>query len=288
MNRTWVVLAAVGLLLPGLFLPQASAEPTAPRPKVTSYKLQVDVAGYVEVTSAVDTTGPCVTGRRYVQSNEFDFDSGNWARLTLTQIRLPGQGSTLTSSFTSKGGSARMNNGYTNWGVTRDCPPTGPEPVPPTCISSSGKIRVSLQQGSTTEEQEEEEGLTGLLGTTLLLAISRVGGSSNDGTCMRGGAENIIGGGGVPQVDASKSVLTPSPTAGPPSVIVPVSLGDVSFARMGRKTLKRTIVASGVCDRVTVDVFNGNSTASPPQGTVYQDGDCFVRAKVVLKVRAAR
>ena len=69
--------------------------------------------------------------------------------------------------------------------------------------------------------------------------------------------------------------------------VLPAKLDAVKLfsLRAGRR-VRRVTTASGPCDSVTVRVATSGAGASPGPARVNADGDCFLRAKVVLSIRA--
>ncbi len=167
--------------------PAAPKIPTKiPKVKTKVAHLEVDVAGYVETRKLKDTTSDCFPGVTYTQTNRFEFETGRYVPITISNISLPGHDSVMTSRFSKAGGTATVEGLLSGYRTTNYCLPTAPqkEPERPKCKKLRGKIAVALTPGGSTINDE----LVTLGGTRLMLSIERRGGGSEDLTCAGAGA----------------------------------------------------------------------------------------------------
>ena len=266
-----------GLLLAGAAPVVASAAPALPKPPKTKVvKLQFDVAGYVESRELHDTKSDCYPGVSYIQTNRFEFETGKWVNSMMTNISLPGTDGTITTAGSLPAGSASIEGTISDFSTSNFCAPTqpDPEPTPPVCAKTRGKISVGLMGGSTGMSGD----LATLTGKSLLLTITRVGGTIDAYTCLGEAAGSITG------ADAEQSGVTTSPAPGVSETLT-TGLGSIKIFNLKKgKTLRRTIIIDGACAAVNVQAGT-NPAAKPNPGALNADADCRMTGKVVLAIR---
>src|SRR3954451_2697072 len=89
-----------------VLLGAATTSAAPPRVKTKVAKLDVDVAGYVVTDRLHDTKSDCFPGQRWLQPNEFTFESGRPVPVKLTNVSLPGVDPVTTSSLSNPAGPA--------------------------------------------------------------------------------------------------------------------------------------------------------------------------------------
>jgi hypothetical protein len=266
-----------GVVLAGVSPVVASAAPTLPKPpKTKMVKLQLNVAGYVESRTLHDTKSDCYPGISYIQTNTFQFETGKWVNSMLTNISLPGTDGTISTAGSLPSGSASVEGKISDFSTSNFCAPQAPdpEPAPPACATTHGKISVGLLGGS--------QGLNGdlatLAGKSLLLTITRVDGAIDPNTCIGEAAGRVTG------ADAELSGVTTSYAPGVSETLT-TGLGSIKVFNLKKgKTLHRTIIIDGSC--AAVHVQSGSIPAAKPDpGGLNADADCWMTGKVVLSVR---
>ncbi len=251
-------------------------------PKIKSVKLDLDVAGYVETRRLVDTTGTCSPGVTYTQTNTYTFETGKYVRTGLFNIAMPGGDSVLTGSLSPPAGSANITGGLTGYRTTNYCAPIkkAPEPLRPTCLKTRGKTSVVLVPAA--KQVFDVDDLVPLDHQRMMLTVIRSGGAWSLGSCS-----GAIGAEFIPGPDTSTAYVTTSWHPGV-SLVLPTGLGSVKLFNLKKKDrLQRSINLAGPCDSVRVNTLPG-SLGGAPAGQLNADGDCWVRAKIVLSVRRSR
>ena len=251
--------------------PALAAGPAKPGGTKT-VSMSVDVAGFVEVVTLKDTTSDCFPGIRYRQTNKVTFETGKGATVRLTNVALSGTDGILTSTFSPPIGSAKVSGSLSDQHTTNYCQGAQEHLPPfPTCTSTAGKISVSLQNAG----MDADGDLVGLNGKWLNLAIQRVGGGTDDPTCLGRGPDQITG------RQTAGAVVT---TSFAPSVFVavPTGIGSIAiFNAKAGKRFQRATVFSGPCTSVSLSNHAGSGLAAPDP-VVNADGDCFLSGKVVM------
>ena len=275
------LLLSLSVLVAGISYATASAAaPTIPKPpKVKVAKVEIEVAGFVEIRRLVDTTSDCFPGVTYVQTNRFEFETGRYVRTKISNISFPGRDSVITSPFSRASGSATIEGLISGYRTTNYCTlPKAPEPEEPRCDRSGRlKIAVALTPGGIPGDGD----LVGLGGSRLMLSIFRHGLYVDDPSCPGGVAERVRG------VDADTAVVSTSLAPGV-SEVLPSGVGAIKVFNLGRRErLRRVIVIDGPCRSVRARALMPPGD-SPAPGALNADGDCWLRGKVVLSVRAAR
>ena len=254
-----------------------------PIPEVKTARLAIKVTGYVETEALTDTTSDCYPGVTYKQANSFRFTTQGYRNVSVKRIRIPGRDTQVFSSrFSKSAGSARIAASYSDYRTTNFCPPDrqAPESLSPLCTNTNGKLRINLAWPNV---EDTEGDLTPIKNVVGMLSIMRTGGRSDDPTCYGPGAGRITGGS-----YASTSVVTTSPNPGV-SLIVPG--GDRSAREVFRlkkgKVLRNGVVVDGPCTNVTMKFFtDGLRIPEPRTGALNADGDCWLRGRIVAKIKA--
>lgn len=276
-NRRWIVAVAALTAAASGIAPAAAQAPMIkiPRVKEKVAKLSIDVAGFVTTEQFKDTTSDCYPGRTYHQVNSISFETGKAARLDVHSVSVPGQATpVITSDSTKTVGRADMSSKVFGWRTTNFCPPDtpDPEPLPPNCSKSQGKIKMGITPGDVPDENDD---LHPLKGVDMLLMIMRIGGGTDNPSCPGSSAGQVLGPSG------DKTVLVTNSMPGQ-AQIVPSGFDGPKLFNLKAKA-KRAIVFSGPCSKVTLRTYKGNGPA-PSQGGVNADGDCYMHGKIVLTV----
>ncbi len=275
--------ASVAVAL-GLALVAATVDAGAAAVKVTKgqvAKLELDVAGYVEMRQFKDSTSSCSPGVTYTQTNRYTFETSKYVRVRVTNVALPGTDGVMTSSFSRPAGSANITGEITGFRTTNRCAPQepDPEPVPPTCVKTRGKTSVMLLPAVPLEVSEDDPVPLG--GKRMMLSVARHGGAQDDVSCFGGFGGNISG------TDTDTAIVGTS-FAPAISLVLPTGLGSIRLFNLKRSDrLRRSIVVAGPCAELRVSTGSGSSGAPAP-GELNADGDCWLTAKIVLSVRRSR
>ncbi len=276
------VAVAIGLAL----VPSATtADAAAAAVKVTKgqvAKLELDVAGYVEMRQFKDSTSSCSPGVTYTQTNRYTFETSKYVETRVTNVALPGTDGVMTSRFSRPAGSANITGEITGFRTTNRCAPQepDPEPVPPTCVKTRGKTSVMLLPAVPLEVSEDDPVPLG--GKRMMLSVARHGGAQDDVSCFGGFGGNISG------TDTDTAIVGTS-FAPAISLVLPTGLGSVKLFNLKRSDrLRRTIVVMGPCSSVRVSTYSGWAGGVPAPGGLNADGDCWLTAKIVLSVRRSR
>jgi hypothetical protein len=276
-----VLLLAVSVTVGASAAHAGTPSPGSFKIKTKTVNLDVDVVGYVVTDRLHDTKSDCFPGQRWIQTNAFRFEAGKPVRVKLTNVSAPGLDPVTTSSLSRSSGSAVSKGTVSDYSETNHCPPTAPEKLgqQPACVRNAGKLRVSLTPGELPPEKQE---LAPLQGRPLYVGVFRAGGGANGTTCIGTPAGDFIG-----VRKDSATALTPSSAPGFAAVL-PAKLDAIKVFNLKRgKTIRRAITAFGPCSRVryTVSTTRG---ATPPGPTLNADGDCFMRAKILVTIRRAK
>ncbi len=279
-----LVLAALLLFLSGIGAASSGAA-TIPNPakfklKTKIAKLQVDVAGYIETRELTNTVSDCFPGEHYIQTNRFDFETGNYVNVSVKAISAPGLDTVMTSRFSKAVGTAKTRGSVSEYRTTNHCAPTAPAklPGPPACVTNAGKLAIALTPG---DAPSGDEDLAPLAGRPLMLSVFRKGGGTQAPTCVGQGAGSVKG------QDTRLAVVGTSLGPGV-SAVLPARLDAVKvFNIRASKRMRRVIVISGSCNSVNVTVSDPPG-ASPNPGGLNADGDCWLTGKVVLTLRSRR
>jgi len=273
---------AVAFIVAGAAQAGAAKIPAVPKVHQKLAKLDVDVAGFVETRALVDTTSKCYPGRTFIQTNRFQFETGDYVRTYIKSISGDGIPTVITSPFSRSVGSATVEGAISDYGVTNYCAPHAedPEPLPPICAKKShGKISVALT--AVPLEDTPEGDLTPLgKGAPLMLSIRRNGTGKDTLDCYGKGAQSVTG------PDTGTAVIGTSPMPIAVSEVLPTRLGTIKLFNLQRhKRLRSVIVLDGPCDKVRASVIPAPGDGSPRPGALNADGDCWLTGKVVLSIR---
>ncbi len=285
-NAVLALSASVAVVLGLALVPSAATAhtgtaaikiPKIPKmPKTKSVKLQLDVAGHVEVRELKDTTSVCVPGVTYTRTHRYTFETGKFVKTRLSIITgVPGYDSPITvSPFSRPAGSAEIDGRITGYRTTNYCDPKvdKPELLHPLCVDSRGKTSVKLMSAG--------ESLTG---KPMMLSVDRIGGVDDDLSCPGGIAADIKG------TDVTDRAIISTSMAPGVSLALPIGVGSNKLFKLKRKDrLQRTIVADGPCDLVRVFTYPGWEGGVPDDGELKADGDCWLTSKIVLTIRRHR
>lgn len=243
-------------------------------------KLQIDVAGYVETRQLHDTTSDCYPGERWIQTNRFDFETGNFVNVSVKNISAQGIPSVTTSPFSRTVGRATITGAISDYKSTNHCAPTAPDKLsgPPACATNRGKISIALTPGDIPDENAD---LAPLKGRPLLLAVNRKGGGRDPLPCAGPGAGSLTG------PDTNVAVVTTSLAPGV-SLVLPADLDAIKvFAIRRTQRIRRAVVLHGPCSKVAVRP-GPPPGATPNPGALNADSDCWLTGKVVLTIRSRR
>lgn len=256
----------------------ATRSPSSLKINTKVVKLDVDAVGYVVSDRLHDTTSDCAPGQRWIQTNEFTFETGRPVRVNLTNVSVPGLDPVTTSTLSKSAGSAVSKGTVSDYKDTNYCPPTAPQKLgpQPACVRNAGKLRVSLTPG---EIPPETDGLAGLDGRPVFVGLYRAGGGLNPTSCVGTAAGSFSGAG-----DLSTAVLSPSLAPGYAAVL-PAKLDSIKVFNLKRgKVIRRAITAYGPCSKVRYGVSTVQGS-TPPGPTLNADSDCFLRAKILVTIR---
>ncbi len=279
-RRLVVLCALIAVGAAGAVSATAATKPPNPatyKIKTRIAKLQVDVAGYVETRLLHDTTSDCFPGERWIQTNTFDFETGRYVNLSVTNISGQGFPTTTTSSFSRNAGRTTKESTISDYKATNYC--KGEQEKldgPPVCApKSTGKLSVALTPGEIPGENDE---LAPLNGRPLLLSLKRAGSGRDAARCIGPGASQVSG------KDTDAAIVGTSIVPGL-SVIVPANLDAIKVFNLRAKArLRRVIVIDGPCSNVKVTVL-APPGRSPDPGALNADSDCRLVGKIVLTVR---
>jgi hypothetical protein len=273
--RLLAIIIGAGLVA-GVLPAVALAIPMLPKPPKTKVvRLQMDVAGYVEARTLHNTKSDCWPGVSYIQTNRFQFETGKWVDSILSNVSTPGTDGIITSAGSKASGSASVEGLISDFSTSNYCDrPPDPEPSPPACATTHGKVMVGLTEGSMAMSGD----LPTLAGKSLLLTITRVGGGIDPATCVGVPAGSIVG------ADADISGVTTSFTPGVSEALTTGLTAIKVFNMKKGKTVRRTIVIDGSCDAVNVKA-GSNAAAVPNPGALNADADCWMTGKVVFSLR---
>ncbi len=274
------VAVALGLAL----VPSATTADAAAAVKVTKgqvAKLELDVAGYVEMRQFKDSTSSCSPGVTYTQTNRYTFETSKYVETRVTNVALPGTDGVMTSRFSRPAGSANITGEITGFRTTNRCAPEEPDVlVPPTCVKTRGKTSVMLLPAVPLEVSEDDPVPLG--GKRMMLSVARHGGAQDDVSCFGGFGGNISG------TDTDTAIVGTS-FAPAISLVLPTGLGSVKLFNLKRSDrLRRSIVVAGPCAELRVSTYPGWAGGVPAPGGLNADGDCWLTAKIVLSVRRSR
>jgi hypothetical protein len=266
------VLGAIAIGATVLSMPQALAASPAKPGGTKTVTMSVDVAGFVEVVTLKDTTSDCFPGIRYRQTNKVTFETGKGAQVRLTNVALPGTDGLLTSTFSPPVGSAKVNASLSDQHTTNFCQGAQEQLPPfPACTNTAGKVSVSLQNAGI----DAVDDLVGLNGKWLNLVVQRVGGQTDDPTCLGRGPDQLTG-------RQTKGAVVTSSFAPSVFVSVPTGVGSIAiFTAKPGKRFQRATVFSGPCTSVSLSNHAGAGPPAPDP-VVNADGDCFLTGKVVM------
>ena len=220
-----------------------------------------------------DTTSDCFPGVTYTQTNRFEFETGRYVPITISNISLPGHDSVMTSRFSKAGGTATVEGVLSGYRTTNYCLPTAPQKEPERPVQEAAR---QDRRRADTRRFDDQRRARHPGGTRLMLSIERRGRGSEDLTCAGAGAQS------VQSVDKNAVVTTS---------FAPGVRGPAVGARrdQGLQPASQQAAAQGDRHRRPVRLGDRGCVApparSPDRGSLNADGDCRLTGKVVLNVR---
>lgn len=205
-------------------------------PKVTSYPVTIDVAGYLDFDWTWDDQATCIPGYAKTVSEELSFEFGKPRHTVVNVI-----GGAVTMPF-AIGGEAKLKAKAGGFNTTNYCPPTAPKPEPsePDCRTLKGRLGATL----TAEAGDEADGGLVPLGHGVLITLIRKGGGMEPQSCFEDRPT-------VHSVDDEKGAnIETTSLLGPLSV--PLGANSTKFWSLkpgGR--ISRSIKIGGGCDTAT-------------------------------------
>lgn len=205
-------------------------------PKVTSYPITIDAAGYVDFEWTWDNRQPCIPGYAKTVSEELSFELGRPRRTVVNAV-----GGAVSTPF-AIGGEAKLKTKLSGYQTSNYCPPAklAPEPPAPECKPLDGKLGVILSpQGS-----NEDDGDVVPLGRGVLVSFIRKSNTAQSPACLEGRPRPRA-------IQESRGVLvetTPIPSG---LLTVPLANGTKFWGLKPGQRLSRTIKIGGGCDTVT-------------------------------------
>ncbi len=255
-----VLIAVVGLGV----LPATGAGvniPNLPKlPKVTSYPVTVDAAGYLDFDWTWDSTQPCIPGYAKTVSEELSFELGRPQKRTVQIV-----GGAVTMPF-AIGGEAKLKASLGGYQTSNYCPPTprNPEPPAPSCKTVKGKLGMLLIP------EPFEGGDLAPLGNGVMVSFARIGGGFQNSTCLENRPT-------LRPVRADQGVqieTLPLPSGG---LTLPLTGSTKMLALKPGQRIQRSITIGGGCDTVTA-----TARASRLSSNIRH---CTVRGKVVVTIK---
>ncbi len=206
-------------------------------PKITSYPVTVDVAGYVDFEWTFDNRSDCYPGYAKSVTEELSFEFGRPVRTSVNVFD-----GAVTMPYAT-GGEAKVKVKAGGFQTTNYCPPTAPNPEPPDpdCRTLTGKL------GATLLPEPTEGGDDALvpLGHGVNLTLIRKGGGLASQSCLKDRPRLRS-----PLEDKGVSIETTAPL-GP--LTVPLGSSSAKFTSLKRNDrISRTIKIGGGCASPTV------------------------------------
>jgi hypothetical protein len=264
--RSLSAVVAVTAALTGLASASSGADTPAriKIPKVTRYPVKVDVAGYVDLDWAWDSTRPCAPGYVKTVNEELSFELGKPRRSTVTVVNGK---VTMPAAI---GGQAKLKAALERFGTSNYCPPTVPDPPRPVCKTLGGKLGVTLGPEKLTKEEKE---LSPLAGQPVLILLTRHGGGRQTYSCAseRPTPRAIDAGRGV----RMETLLVPTASW----IAVPIKPRSLAFSELKRgERLSTKVKIRGRCDRIAAHA------SALPEGIT----NCTVRGKIVVTIKRVK
>lgn len=211
-------------------------------PKVSRYRAQVQVSGWVSVTRTRDDRAECRPGQAWSMTNRGTVDVKR--KVSATVIN-----GVLAPIAPSPSGDAHFRAVLDSYATTNFCPPSAEQPLHRPQCDGGHEGRVQLTLGSDPASRGR-----------VALGLLRIGGGSEGKDCVAPDFD-LPGGHRFSTFDGDPSGLTFN-----------LDLRGRSFQTLGRgKRLDRLMRFSGPCDAIRV-----SHGAKPPRAT----GDCVVEGNL--------
>ena len=259
-----VVLTAIAALAAWPAAGGGAQIPHLPKaPKVTSYPVTIDVAGYVDFNWTWDNQQTCIPGYAKTVSEELSFEL---ARPRRSVVNLVGGAVTMPFAI---GGEATHKATAENFRTTNYCPPTPPNPEPPepVCKKLKGKLGVALLP----EIEAHEDGGLAPLGRGVMLSVVRRGGGSQAPSCLENRPTLYT----IKEDQGVQVETLPHPSAG---LTLPLADATKFWSLKPGQRLSRTIAIGGGCETITAQSAHA-STLSPSIKR------CTIGGKVVVMIK---
>lgn len=232
-------------------------------PKITSYPVTIDVAGYVDFNWTWDSQETCYPGYAKTVAEELSFELGKPRRSVVNVV-----GGAVAMPF-AIGGEATSKVTADAFRTTNYCPPTAPNPDPPEpdCKTLRGELGVVLIP----QAEAQDDGDLTSLGRGVMLSIVRRGGGSQTASCLQDRPTLRP----VKKDEGVQIETLPLPSGG---LTLPLTNATKFWALKPGGRLSRTITIGGGCDRATTQT----ATAS---GLSEHIKRCTISGKVVVVVK---
>ena len=235
-----LAILVVAALAAGALWPAAGAGlkiPNLPKaPKVTSYPVTIDAAGYVDFEWTYDNRQPCIPGFAKTVSEELSFELGRPRRTVLNAV-----GGAVATPY-AIGGEAKLKTKLSGYQTSNYCAPTPlkPEPPAPECKPLDGKLGVILSpQGS-----NDDDGDVVPLGRGVLVSFIRKSNTAQTQSCLEGRPK-------LRAIQEDKGVFVDTAQLPGGLLTVPLANGTKFWGLKPGQRLSRTIKIGGGCETVT-------------------------------------
>ena len=230
-------------------------------PKVTTYPVSIDVAGYIDFDWTFDSRRPCIPGYAVTINEELSLELGK-PRHSVVNVF----GGDVTMPF-AIGGQMKLKTIAKGFQTSNYCDPTPPAPEPkePECRTLTGKLGVVLSPQKLSKAEEE----TAPLRRDVLISFARRSGSSQSASCLAGRP--------TPEaINESKGVYIDTTPRAYSYTALPLRASALDFAHLkpGKKIAEK-IAISGGCDRIT-------ASASALSENIKR---CTVKGRVVVVIK---
>jgi hypothetical protein len=211
--------------------------PNLPKvPKVTSYPVTIDAAGYLDFEWTFDNRQPCIPGIAKTVSEELSFELGRPRRTVVNAI-----GGAVSAPY-AIGGEAKLKTKLSGYQTSNYCSPTplAPEPPQPECKPLDGKLGVLLSpQGS-----NEDDGDVVPLGRGVMVSFIRKSNTMQNPSCLEGRPK-------ARAIQEDKGVHVDALQLPGGLLTVPLANGTKFWGLKPGQRLSRTIKIGGGCETVT-------------------------------------
>jgi hypothetical protein len=218
--------AGAGLKIPDL--PKA--------PKVTTYPVTIDAAGYVDFEWTWDNRQDCIPGYAKTVSEELSFELGRPRRTVVNAV-----GGMVSTPF-AIGGEAKVKTKLSGYQTSNYCPPAKlvPDPPAPECKPLGGKLGVTL----TPQGSADDDGNVAPLGRGVLASFIRKSSTGQTPACMEGRPK-------LRAIQEGNGVLVDTAPLPGGLLTVPLANATKFWGLKPGQRLSRTIKIGGGCETVT-------------------------------------